>query len=310
MPERKNHTSHPDQIVGILEKFDKGAIREALQKLGLGCTSRPSGPSTLPPGASSFGRPIGSLAGFGEAATFLAAQDTSGEVQDLVDKLKSYLGDPSQLVSGPRSSGSRETAVAGWKRSCRTHKSEDPATDFPLTEGKLEWYVWDHIIDGEITVHVTLTWSYDGCFIYDADYSLIVQRNDEPEDYGVVMLENYSIPQTTPVEQCICHPCTPKCLRAQASIVFYASRIGVPGVSKQIPIDVLLCPSGPEDKTNYAQSQGNGNGVRAPGSEPLAPPVKPHSTNSGTWGVSRVDRDSPDSTKKYFPRSKEDLGEK
>ncbi len=229
---------------------------------------------------------------------------SSQDIGDMLDRLKGYLKDPSTLVTGPRSTGSRQDAINRWKQSCQ-EEGETVEENFPKNTGELEWYVWDHIIDGEITTYVKLTWSYDQCNIYDADATLTVQRNDEPEDYGVIMLESYSIPETDPVEQRRCQPCTPKCLKVVLSVIIYASRIGVPGISKQINIEVLLCPSDNStpnftDNTDYEQSQGDAGGPRGPNSTPLKPPVKQYQgPENGGWGVSRRTGDGGDD---YTPK--------
>ncbi len=121
------------------------------------------------------------------------------------------------------------------------------------------------------------------------------------------MAESYSIPETPQGERYVCHPCTPKCLRATASVIFYviSTFTGLPkGVSHKVDIDVLICPSGATDNTNYRQSQGDGSGPLGPGKKPLPPPVPPHETDSGTWGVSRIDRSQADEKKQYYPLDK------
>jgi hypothetical protein len=216
-------------------------------------------------------------------------QMAPGELEELIQRLQDYLRDPKQLVTGRNSSGDRTDFERRWRQSCRRTLDEQPPA---VKTAKRDWYIWDHTLDGEITTHVALTWSYDLCHIYNADLALTVQRNDEPNDYGVVMVETYEEPPRAIDEQYLCHPMPPRCLRAQATLIFYSisTTTGLPqGVSHQIRIDVMLCPGDAEnftDNTDYPQSQGDGNGPKSP----QKPPVAPNPTDPGTWGVSRIDR--------------------
>lgn len=224
----------------------------------------------------------------------LLAQD---DLEELLRKFKAYWTDPKQLATGLTSTGDRKEFEKRWRQSCRTSPDQQPPAP---KKGSLEWYVWDHTIDGEITTHVVLTWEYDDCYIYNADFTFTVQRNDEPEDYGVIMWESFSEPAGGADEQYQCHPCTPKCLRAQATVVFYvlSATTGLPkGISHKINIDVLICPSGATDNTDFKQNQGDGSGPKSP----QKPPVDPNPTNGGNWGVSKI-MHNPDGTWDYSPK--------
>jgi len=41
------------------------------------------------------------------------------DIGTIIDKIKGYLDDPSTLVTGPRTTGSRDDAVTNWKARCR-----------------------------------------------------------------------------------------------------------------------------------------------------------------------------------------------
>jgi hypothetical protein len=199
------------------------------------------------------------------------------ELEEVLRRLRDLLGDPSQLVTGVRSSGSRNDAIRRWKESCRKSLDEDPEKEFPLKKGSLEWYVWDHDIDAEMTLHLILTWSSDACYVYDVDFNTKILRNDEPKNFGWVMTESYTLPEAVETERYVCHPCTKKCVRAQATVYIY--------------------PTSATDNTDYAHNQGDEAGYR----EKLQPPVAPFDDDpDATWGVSRREPDG--GSWKPFPR--------
>jgi hypothetical protein len=280
-----------EQLAGILAQFDRRDVIRALESLDL----VPAGPAprlveAAPPALGALapwlgGRPLASLGEVAFLGGTLLPQLAPDDLTEAVRRLRELLGDPTQLVTGVRSSGSRADALRRWKESCRTKLDQDPEKEFPLTKGSWEFYVWEHTIKAEITLHVILTWRHDDCYVYDVDFTAQVLRNDNPTDFGWVMTETYTLPETVEQERYVCHPCTPKCVRAQASVYFYpTSATGLPqSILRKVDIGVLVCPSGPTDETDYAHNQGDGDGYK----EKLKPPVAPFPSDPGTWGVAR-----------------------
>lgn len=305
------------KLMGIMEEFARDDVRQAFEAMNFAKTVQPDGAVVPIAFQPLLFNPVGvtpTLPSLVELSGTLAQLQTilpSTELQGLIERFKEYLKDPTQLATGVRSTGDRTVTAEKWKQSCRTEIGQDPDKMIPVKEHKVQWYVWDHIIAGEITTIVTLTWKSDKYNIYEADFALNVIRNDEPEDYSVLMQENYTIPAFTTKERLVCSPVTPKCLEGLASLTFYttSATTGIPkGISKKIDIKYLMCPDDQpklisKDLTAYRISQGDSNSIDAP----QKPPVKPHDLDPNTWGVSRVDDMATDPANKYFPRTEADL---
>lgn len=204
-----------------------------------------------------------------------------GSIGDILAKLEEILKDPSKLITGSNSTGTREATVKSWKEHCETG-TNTLEKNCPLKKGKLTFDIWDMVTTDDIHAFVTLTWSYDCCNIYDAVAKLDVTRNDTPKDFGVVLLRSFSVPERDPVTIGVCNPCTPKCLRVQLTIIVYAAGIGsVPGIRRQMSLDIELCPGtgGPnaKDNTDYKRNRGDGNGA--------TPDKEQTPYANGTWGV-------------------------
>ncbi len=206
------------------------------------------------------------------------------DLKELLERVKRLIQNPKELVTGPQSTGNRGDTTKRWREHCES-EGRTLETHCPLKRARMTFDVWAWSQwTCDISALLTITWSYDCCNVYDADATLTIQRNDCSQA-GAFLIEHFSIPETDPVDPRPCRPCTPKCLRARLSIIFYdAAMANLPGIHKKIDLDLLLCPSSDgtpkvdESATDYTQLRGDGDG---------ATPGKEQQPGTETWGIKK-----------------------
>jgi hypothetical protein len=211
-------------------------------------------------------------------------------LEEILRELQRYLNDPSQLITGPKSTGKRDETTKSWKEHCEGD-GRTLATHCPLKSAEWKCNFWDRIgaTSGNLQGTLTVSWQYDCCNVYNASAKYTVDINDSPKDVGVFVKEDYSMPEVDPVDLAPCKPCTPKCLRVQLAIVLYAIPLGgIPGQRRQMSLDLRICPGigGPAftDKTAYGENRGNDDGsVANPKKGETVP--DPATNANNTWGV-------------------------
>ncbi len=156
----------------------------------------------------------------------------------ILEQIKTYLNKPGELITGPRSTGSREDTVKRVKERCE----EELIKRCPLKEAEVQYKVFNKE-GNNMEATVTITWQYDCCNIYNADACFEI--NDQPaDDETLVMVEQYSIPEVDPIDLKPCKPCQPKCLKTQISMVHLDGDVGtVPSTKAKYNLEVNLCPS-------------------------------------------------------------------
>jgi len=156
----------------------------------------------------------------------------------ILEQIRKYLENPSEIVTGPRSTGKRADVVTRVKERCE----EKLSTRCPLKEAEVQYKIFNSE-GNNVEATVTITWKYDCCNIYEADASFEI--NDQPaDDESLIMIEQYSIPEADPIELKPCQPCQPKCLKVQVTMLHLDSDVGTfPSSKAMYNIEVNLCPS-------------------------------------------------------------------
>jgi hypothetical protein len=236
-----------EQLIGIFSQFDRDIIKQAVISAGLDREISRTGDINILAGSFRPELAISKLGAFSYLPGLPILPSilsplpvfSDGSIDELIDLIKRYLNNPGEIITGPRSTGSRGEIVASVKRSC----TEPVEQRCPLNEAEME-FSFKEFDGNNFEVRVKITWQYDCCNIYNADATYtIVEIPDQ--DITIIMTENYSIPAADPIELKVCQPCNPKCLRAQISLITLVQERAqiIPGTRRKIDIDVTLCPS-------------------------------------------------------------------
>jgi hypothetical protein len=213
-------------------------------------------------------------------------------IEDILRNLQQYIDDPSQLLTGPTSTGKRDETVKSWNEHCEGTNGKTLKKDCPLQSAEWKCHYWDRVGPGvNLQGTLTVTWQYDCCNVYKVKMTNNVSLNDDAKNMGVFAKQDLEIPETDPVEIKPCSPCTPKCIIGTFTIVIYSVPIGgVPGTRRQMVVKVKLCPSSGDaassftDQTDYRENEGDKKGsVAAPkAGETVEIPAL---NDDDTWGL-------------------------